>query len=133
MKGCSLFIFTAEDAQSPKYAISLERMQAEAEEETHHHTDVLLKTALGDVEYRFIFDTSKDKEIVPKFLTAIRNASSVAQVEEAKKRLGHDHQLQKRASDLYADQVATEKVKDQPDTPINVTEAMSATPNLYPV
>jgi len=133
MKGTSLFIFVAEDTSSAQYAISLEQMQAEAEEETHGHTDVLLKTALGDVEYRFTFDMSKDKEIVPKFLTAIRDASGEAQVEEIKKRLGHGHQLNKRASEKYADQVAMEKVKDQPDTPINVTEAMTAASTMYPV
>jgi hypothetical protein len=133
IKGSSLFVFTGEDATSPKYAIPLLHLHAEAEDETHGHTDVLLKTGLGDVEYRFIFNSSKDKEIVRKFLAAILNASSGAQVEETKKRLGHGDQISKRTSEIYADQVATEKVKEQPDTPINVTEAMSAVPHTYPI
>jgi len=133
VKGSSLFVFTTEDAPSPKYAIPLLHLHAEAEDESHGHIDVLLKTGLGDVEYRFIFDTSKDKEIVPKFMAAIQSASSSAQVEATKQRLGHGDQIIKRTSCHYADQIAKEKAKEQPDTPINVTEAMSAVPNTYPI
>jgi len=87
LKGNSLFVFTSENAPSPKYAIPLERMQAEAENESHGHTDVLLKTALGDVEYRFIFNTKEDKDIVSTFLTSVRNASNEANIEETKKEI----------------------------------------------
>merc|ERR1711862_840936 len=128
LKGNSLFVFQSEDAPSPKYAIPLERMQVEAEKEKNNTTttDVLLKTAVGDVEYRFIFNNNTNKDdddddkddIVNKFLISVRNAVNEANIEETKKRLGHEHQI--NASTVYANQIASEKVKDQPDVPMNV-------------
>lgn len=142
LKGNSLFVFKSEDDPSPKYAIQLEKMQVEAEEEKSHihgqaTTDVLLKTALGDVEYIFTFNTAKDnnKDIVNTFLTTVRNAVNEANIEETKKRLGHEHQINLRASTVYANQIASEKVKDQPDVPINVnvTQGMRDYPTPFPV
>merc|ERR1711862_546329 len=134
LKGNSLFVFQSEDAPSPKYAIPLERMQVEAEKET----DVLLKTALGDVEYRFIFNIKDDddsRDIVNKFLISVRFAVNEANIEETKKRLGHEHQINSRASTVYANQIASEKVKDQPDAPmnVNVTQGMTDYPTPFPV
>jgi len=122
IKGNSLFAFISEDAPTPKYAISLARMQAEAEEESHGYTDVLLKTSLGDVEYRIIFNTKEDKASIDKFLIAVRKASSGARTADAT-----------RASTAYANDIAMEKVKDQPDAPINIADAMSNMPSMYPV
>jgi len=141
LKGNSLFVFQSEDAPSPKYAIPLERMQVEAEKEKNNTTttDVLLKTAVGDVEYRFIFNnTNKDDDkddTVNKFLISVRNAVNEANIEETKKRLGHEHQINSRASTVYANQIASEKVKDQPDAPmnVNVTQGMTDYPTPFPV
>merc|ERR1712129_89811 len=117
------------------YAIPLQELQAEAEKESHGHTDVLLQTTLGDVEYRFRFNTKEDKDIVSNFLTSVCNASTEASIEAKKKELGHEHQINPRASTVYANQVAQEKTKDQPDAPINVnmTEAMTDYPTPFPV
>lgn len=132
IKGNSLFVFANEDAAAPKYAIALANHTVEEEDHTQHlgshHTDVLLKTSLGDVEYRFIFYTKENKDEVEKFMSAVKNASAEGTVENVKKELGHGHLLQKRASDAFANKVAEEKLKDQPHEPINVSEAMAAFP-----
>jgi len=56
-------------------------------------------------------------------------------LKKQKKKLGHEHQINSRASTVYANQVAQEKTKDQPDAPINVnvTKAMTDYPTPFPV
>lgn len=132
IKGHSCFVFSNEDSSSPKYAIDLTHMTAEIDQQHHHHhtTDVLFRSSLGDVEYKFMFDTSKkEDENAPKeFVDVVTGAAADAKEEIIKTRLGHAHLLKKRASAKYADSVANTKVKDQPDAPIGIVDAMAGIP-----
>lgn len=128
IKGPFCFVFTDEEAPSPKYAINLVHMRARAEEHSYGHTAVLLETSLGDVEYQFIFDISEDEDAPQRFVSVVSEQAVTAEAELVKKRLGHEHLLQKRSSVRYAETIATKKIKEQPEAPITATEVMESVP-----
>jgi len=131
VKGHSCFVFYSVDSPAPKYAIILTNLTAEAKSPVRGHTDVILKTALGDNEYKFTFDTKEDKSIPDKFVLAVNHASAIGHEEIVKKKLGHDQLLQKRQSNQFADEIAVLKTKDQPEAPIGLTETMAAYPDAF--
>lgn len=120
VKGSACFVFSDEDAPTPKYAIMLAHMKTEVDNAT-----VVLETALGDVDYCFIFPSSEEAN---KFASVVAEQAAVAEAEQIKERLGHGHLLQKRSSVKYAQNIAMNKEKDQPDRPISAGEVMAAVP-----
>lgn len=120
IKGASCFVFANEEAASPKYAIKLGFMKTEV-----HGTTVELQTTLGDVEFRFVFDKA---ELAERFSAVVIEQASIAEADVAKKRLGHAHLLNKRASTRYAEAIADQKEKDQPEAPITAAEVMEQVP-----
>jgi len=127
IKGKSLFVFKNEDAPSPMYAVDLTGKKSEIQPESHGLTDIHLESSLGDVEYRFIFDTNQDKKVTQFFSTAIATASDEGNVECVKEELGHEKNL--RSSVVYANKIAAEKEMDQPEcspaqAPPNIVAAL---------
>jgi len=120
IKGEACFVFSDEDAPAPKYAIKLAFMKAEL-----HGSTVELQTSLGDVEYRFAFDQVVMAE---RFTDVVTEQASIGEADIAKKRLGHGHLLNKRASTRYAASIADKKEKDQPEAPITAAEVMEQVP-----
>lgn len=125
IKGPFCFVYTSEDAPSPKYAIGLQYMKTERKSASHGRYPVLLVDNLGDVQYEFSFDT---EETAKKFSIAVKEQAAVAQTEEVRKRLGHEHLMVKRSSVRYAESIAKKKVKDQPDKPISTEEIVNNMP-----
>uniref|UniRef100_A0A7S2N203 Uncharacterized protein n=1 Tax=Helicotheca tamesis TaxID=374047 RepID=A0A7S2N203_9STRA len=129
IKGASCFVFSSEGAPAPKYAISLAHMKAELDPQAHGgRTTVYLKTNLGDIEYTMTFATEISNEVAVTFRDVVNEQSATAQTEEIKKRLGHEHLLNKRASTKFADAVAMQKVKEQPEAPLTAAEMMDVMP-----
>lgn len=86
---------------------------------------VVLETALGDVDYCFVFNNAEEAQ---KFASVVAEQAAIAEAEQVKVRLGHDHLLKKRSSVKYAQKIATKKAKDQPEQPITAAEVMAAVP-----
>lgn len=89
------------------------------------NTNVVLETALGDVDYCFLFKTAEEAQ---KFASVVAEQAAIAEAEQVKERLGHGHLLQKRSSVKYAQSIAQKKEKDQPEQPITAAEVMAAVP-----
>ena len=121
IKGPFCFVFTQKDASSPKYAVGFQGMRANRQK-----TTVLLESALGDTEYEFTFAT---ESMATEFATAVEQQVATAQAEVAKKRLGHEHLLQKRSSVVFAEQIAKTKECEQPDAPLSSQEVLTSMPN----
>mmetsp|Transcript_66279 Transcript_66279/g.98227 ORF Transcript_66279/g.98227 Transcript_66279/m.98227 type:complete len:189 (-) Transcript_66279:574-1140(-) len=129
IKGASCFVYISENGLSPKYAISLAKINAKYEQKVHQGTTtVYLQTSLGDIEYTMIFDTRESDEIAATFLDVVNEQARVAQAELISKRLGHGHLGERKASVIFADTLAKEKVKNQPDKPVTAAEILDATP-----
>uniref|UniRef100_A0A7S2VCN2 Uncharacterized protein n=1 Tax=Entomoneis paludosa TaxID=265537 RepID=A0A7S2VCN2_9STRA len=125
LKGAFCFVFDSEDSSSPLYAIKLHGMAAEIKDQHSYQgrTLVLLRAgSLGDVQYEFSF---LDESTANKFKTTVTQQASAAATEETRKRLGHEHLLNKRASVRYAETVAIAKEKEQPDKPISRNEILA--------
>ncbi len=120
IKGAACFVFSNEEASSPKYAIMLAHMKTEVDGAT-----VVLETALGDVDYSFVF---KNVEEAQRFASVIAEQASVAEAEQIKERLGHGQLLQRNKSVRYAQSIAAKKEKDQPEQPMTAAEVMAAMP-----
>ena len=118
VKGPFCFVFVNENASSPKYAISLAHLKAT----TKSPKAVDLESSLGDVQYELTFATAESAE---SFAMAVTSQAAAEEVEEVRKRLGHEHLLTKRSSVRYAESVAVRKVKEAPDIPVS-TEDMLA-------
>ena len=123
IKGPSLFVFSDQDAPSPKYAVPLLGMQARI---IHNLTTVLLENNLGDLQYEVHFDNHPD--IATQFCDTVKAQASAAQTEETRKQLGHEKLLNKRTSHLHAAAVAKKKEKDQPDAPVSSEDVMKNMP-----
>lgn len=128
IKGTSCFVFSNENAPSPKYAIPLERLHTERTKGSSDDVDttsslpstVRLIRALGDVEYEFEF---KNPDAASRFCRAVSKEVKVAADVSAKKRLGHLVDSAGRSNSVaYANKIAEAKKKDQPDNPSTVTE-----------
>lgn len=127
VKGPFCFIFANEDSPAPKYAIGLQYMRPEVkpgQQQGGRHV-VLLQDNLGDTQYEISFTTEDDSK---RFAKAVKDQAQAAETEEVRKRLGHEHLLNKRASVRYAEEIAKKKVVDQPDKPVSAQEIMSAMP-----
>ena len=125
IKGPFCFIFFKEDAPSPQYAIKLHGLNADSPTHgSHHRWMVLLRSgAVGDVQYELSFAEEEDAK---KFSTVVNQQAAAAATEETRKRLGHGHLLNKRASQKFAETVAATKEKEQPDKPISRQEILNA-------
>lgn len=122
VKGPFAFIFVSETASSPKYAISLVNMKAVAKQSSRGTFPVTLETSLGDAEYGFSF---ADADTASSFVKAVEEESAAGKAELVRKRLGHEHLLNKRASIRYAESVAVKKVDDAPPAPVSTEEILA--------
>lgn len=128
VKGPFCFVFSSKDAPSPKYAIGLQNMQATVRSGgLSGRTLVLLDERLGDVNYELSFQT---EDIAKVFKSAVESEASSAQVEAVRKRLGHENLLTKRASLIFAETIAKEKISDQPAAPVSTSELLATMPNV---
>jgi hypothetical protein len=118
VKGPFCFVFVNETASSPKYAIRLAHLKATIK--TPKTVD--LETALGDVEYELTFETN---EVAESFAKTATSQAAAGEVEEVRKRLGHEHLLNKRSSVRYAESVAVKKVQEAPDVPVSAEDILS--------
>ena len=85
IKGPACFVFASENAPSPKYAIPLDGKKAVIMESHEHYATVILQDALGDPEYKLVFDQSHDKELANRFLRAVGNQAVVSHIIHEKK------------------------------------------------
>ena len=120
IKGPFCFVFAKQDASSPKYAVGLQGMKANAQK-----TTVLLEKILGDVAYEFTFAS---EQVATEFAAAVQQQAATAQAEMTQKRLGHEHLLQKRSSIVFAEQIAKTKESEQPDAPLSTKEVLANMP-----
>jgi hypothetical protein len=111
IKGPFIFVFDSEGCSSPKYAISLKLLQAKINKTEGGRHPVVLETSLGDVQYELSF---VDAEICSRFVKVVKEQSAYAEKAEIREKLGHGHLLNKRASTRFAEQIASEKVKEAP-------------------
>jgi hypothetical protein len=125
VKGPFCFVFAEEDDPAPKYAIGLQYMRPEMKPAQHGRYVVLLQDNLGDTQYEVVFPTEDDAE---RFAKAVKVQAKAAETEEVRKRLGHEHLLNKRASVRYAESIAKKKVDDQPDKPVSAQEVIDTMP-----
>jgi hypothetical protein len=132
VKGPFCFVFTSETSSSPKYAIGLQDMRGKFNEKSRAGSRgyVLLETNLGEMEYELSFAT---EAIAREFATTVQQQSKAATSEIVRKRLGHEHLLNKRSSVRYAEAVALKKVDDQPDAPVSAQEILSNLPGDSPM
>lgn len=148
IKGYHCFVFKNEEGKSPKYAIELINRRATVQPEhagllprVPHpgagrdatYATVHLETGLGDVEYKFTFaeDAAGGDGLAARFCNAVAVASNEAATEQARKRLGHEGLLTKRASVKYAEVIAKDKVNEQPEKPVGAGEVLAGMPSPY--
>jgi hypothetical protein len=122
VKGPFCFIFSDETAKAPKYAISLVNMKGAFKNGIPSSCEVYLETVLGDMEYEFTFDDNSSAKL---FLKAVDEESTAAGTEAIRKRLGHEHLLNKRSSIRFAESVARKKVDEAPDRPISTEQILA--------
>ena len=111
-------MFINETASSPKYAIRLAHLKTAI----RSPKAVDLETSLGDVEYELTFETA---EVAQSFAKTATGQAAAGEVEEVRKRLGHAHLLNKRASVRYAESVAVKKVQEAPDAPVSAEDILT--------
>ena len=114
VKGPFVFVFASETSSSPKYAISLNQLQAKSKDAEHGRFPVVLESTLGDSQYEVTFEQA---DTANKFTNVVKKQSASAERAEIKKRLGHEHLLTKRSSVKFAEQIANEKIKEAPPKP----------------
>lgn len=117
IKGPYCFIFATESDPAPKYAISLAHMKAKIQSPSHGAHNVTIETSLGDVDWELTFE---EKQSAQKFVDAFQKQAVVGEVDEVRKRLGHENLINKRGSVKYAETIAKKKLKDQPEKRENV-------------
>lgn len=118
IKGQFCFVFKTETASSPSYAIRLHNLSAEQEKGSKTVT-------LGnhaDVDYVLTFHTA---ETAADFARVTSRMAAAAETEQVRKNLGHEHLLNKRSSMRFAETIALQKTKDQPDSPVTTGEILS--------
>jgi len=130
VKGPFCFVFSGEDSPSPKYAIGLQFMRPEVKPSQMGRTLVVLEDNTGDEVYEVSFS---DAETANKFVAVVKAQAASAQTEEVRKRLGHEHLLNKRASVRYAESIAKKKIEDKPDKPMSTEEIVSNIPATMPM
>lgn len=80
VKGHSVFVFKNENSPAPKYAIDLAHMTISCRRDV-----VYIESALGDVEYKFKFDTRRNPLLPNEFLAALQEDAEIANTDEIKK------------------------------------------------
>jgi hypothetical protein len=112
IKGPFCFVFKNEDAAAPKYAISFAYLKALKRKPSHGVTVVTLESELGDVEYEVRFS---EEDPAKAFAVAANKQAAKGLNEEARKRLGHGHLLNRSKSVKYAEKIAIGKLSAQPE------------------
>eukprot|EP00934_Nitzschia_sp_Nitz4_P001261 Nitzschia sp. Nitz4//scaffold221_size33835//32812//33659//NITZ4_007859-RA/size33835-processed-gene-0.19-mRNA-1//1//CDS//3329542581//1261//frame0 len=132
IKGPFIFVYNSEFDKAPKYAISLLHLETKLSGSSGGFHVALLESALGDVEYRFLF---QQEETAKEFVKTAQAEAKVANATEIRKKLGHEKLLRKRSSLQYAEKVAMRKVEDQPEktTPLTQDVLAAAGPNTIPM
>mmetsp|Transcript_100852 Transcript_100852/g.151119 ORF Transcript_100852/g.151119 Transcript_100852/m.151119 type:complete len:230 (+) Transcript_100852:45-734(+) len=127
IKGPFVFVFKSEEDKAPQYAISLAHMTASSKGGSQGSYVVTLGSNLGDVDYVLNF---KDEKIAKFFVDAAKEQAKVGETEEIRKRLGHEQLMTRNKSIKYAETVAMQKVKSQPEKKEKLTaEDMAALNN----
>lgn len=125
VKGTNLFIFANENAPTPAYAVELPHKRIALNDKHGNTQTVTIETNLGDVEYEVKFDLRENAAVAKNFAMALKEEVAVGNTNEIKKKLGHST-IHKSKSIKYADTVAAQKIKDQPDSPdAHLSEAMT--------
>jgi hypothetical protein len=127
IKGSYIFVYKNEQSQAPMYAVSLAHLKAHRREEVMGYTTVDLETNLGDIEYEFTFHTANKPDEAKTFARVVAKQAQKEETEEVQRRLGHPSSS-KPKSVLYAENIAKDKVKDQPEKPISAEEIMANMP-----
>lgn len=125
LKGPHIFVFSKATSPSPKFAIPLKHETVNVHK-SHGKTQVVtLETGLGDVVYTFKFDLSENKDLGNNFGHSIAEQIGVGNKEAAKEKLGHSLSFDNRKSLKYANQIGTEKERDQPEAPFTTADVMT--------
>jgi hypothetical protein len=129
IKGPFCFVFTSEDAPSPKYAVGLQAMRPKVKAAAGRdgRVTVLLENSLGDLQYEASFAS---EEIANQFKAAVEQQAAAGEAEAARIRLGHGGLVKKRASTVFAAAIAKEKERAQPDVPLTTTDIIANMPEV---
>lgn len=120
LKGPFCFVFKTELSSSPLYAINLVDMRTERK-----GAIALLQTTLGDTAYEFKFE---DEDTAKNFSKKVEELAKSGQADEIRKKLGHGHLVNRTKSVMFAEQIATKKVDEQPSAPFTGEEIMANVP-----
>ncbi len=85
----------------------------------------LLQTSLGDTDYEFQFDSEEEAK---NFCKKVDQLSKSGHADEVRKKLGHEHLLNKTKSIMFAENIALKKVDDQPSMPFTNEDMMADVP-----
>ena len=80
VKGHSVFVYRNQESPAPKYAIDLAHMTIFSQRNV-----VYIESALGDVEYKFKFDTRQNPLLPSEFMAALQQDAELANTDEIKK------------------------------------------------
>lgn len=130
VKGTNLFIFAKETSPAPKYAVDIPHKKIVLREKVGHSQIVTIETGLGDVEYKVKFDLRANEHVAKNFALALKEEAAVGETNEIKEKLGHRSAFKASKSIMYADTVAAQKRKNQPDAPLTMGEAMINVPTM---
>jgi len=118
VKGPQIFVFSNKTSSSPQFSIPLKHRSVDVQVQV-----VELMSGLGDVEYRFKFDLSQNKEVCNQFGRVLREQIAAGDNDEVKEKLGHEP-VNKSKSVVYAKTIAEEKESGQPAKPITTTDVL---------
>lgn len=120
VKGPFCFVFKSAGSSAPLYAVNLVDMKTEQKGDV-----ALLQTTLGDTDYEFKFSSLDEAKT---FCKKVDEMAKSGQAEEIRKKLGHEHLLDRTKSIMFAENIATKKVDDQPSAPFSHDEIMANVP-----
>ncbi|CAB9515883.1 expressed unknown protein [Seminavis robusta] len=120
LKGPFCFVFKNAGASAPLYAISLVDMKTDRKGQV-----ALLQTNLGDTDYELTFSDEADAK---KFCRTADKLAKTGQADEIRKKLGHEHLLDRTKSVKFAEAIAAKKYDDQPSAPLNNEDLLANTP-----
>lgn len=76
---------------------------------------------------KFQFDLKENPNLARSFAHALKEEAAVGETNEIKKKLGHEPAFKPTKSIRYADTVAEEKRKHQPDPPVSTGDGIRET------
>jgi hypothetical protein len=79
VKGPQIFVFSNETSSSPQFSIPLKHCSVDVQVQV-----VELMSGLGDVEYRFKFDLTQNKEVCNQFGRVLREQIAAGNNDEVK-------------------------------------------------